>query len=250
MECCRCWRLLGAAMAGPDPHDAATQSARRVDFAAALEGAPHIAGMRITALAEAQFPPYTLPDVARARAAALAVLRECGAIVDEAPVPLDFEALALANGRIIAAEAWALHRAYIEDETLDIDPWVRARVISGKTIGAAEYLGLLETRRLMMAKFADWMRGREALLTPTLPITAVPVPDVDESTTPLAAFTRAANYLGACALSLPAGLSSGGLPIGVQLTGAPFADATLVRDMAARSRQRPTGIGGGRRSIG
>ena len=62
-----------------------------------------------------------------------------------------------------------------------------------------------------------------------LPITATPLADVDEATAPLATFTRVANYLGACALSLPAGLSAAGLPIGVQLTGAPFADATLVR---------------------
>jgi aspartyl-tRNA(Asn)/glutamyl-tRNA(Gln) amidotransferase subunit A len=72
------------------------------------------------------------------------------------------------------------------------------------------------------------MRGRDALLTPTLPMAAIPLVEVDESTTPLAAFTRAANYLGACALSLPAGLSGDGLPIGMQLIGAPFAEATLV----------------------
>jgi aspartyl-tRNA(Asn)/glutamyl-tRNA(Gln) amidotransferase subunit A len=67
------------------------------------------------------------------------------------------------------------------------------------------------------------------LLTPTLPITATPLGEVDESTTPLATWTRAANYLGACALSLPAGFSSDRLPIGVQLTGAAFTEATLVR---------------------
>jgi len=77
--------------------------------------------------------------------------------------------------------------------------------------------------------FGDWMRARHALITPTLPITATPIDEVDESTTPLATWTRAANYLGACALSLPAGFSTGGLPIGVQLTGCAFADATLVR---------------------
>jgi aspartyl-tRNA(Asn)/glutamyl-tRNA(Gln) amidotransferase subunit A len=42
-------------------------------------------------------------------------------------------------------------------------------------------------------------------------------------------FTRAVNYLGGCGLTLPAGFSAAGLPIGVQLVGAPFAEATLVR---------------------
>ena len=93
-------------------------------------------------------------------------------------------------------------------------------------------------RRQAAARFADWMRSRDALLTPTLPITATPVAEVDEATTPLATFTRAANYLGACALSLPAGFSAGGLPIGVQLMGAPFAEATLVA--IGRAYQRAT----------
>jgi aspartyl-tRNA(Asn)/glutamyl-tRNA(Gln) amidotransferase subunit A len=82
------------------------------------------------------------------------------------------------------------------------------------------------------------MRGRAALLTPTLPIVAEVLDSVDEATTPLAAFTRAANYLGACALSLPAGLSRDGLPIGLQLMGAPFAEATLVT--LGRAFQRAT----------
>jgi len=55
------------------------------------------------------------------------------------------------------------------------------------------------------------------------------VAEVDEATAPLAAFTRAVNYLGGCALSLPAGFSHAGLPIGVQLVGAPFAEPMLVR---------------------
>ena len=142
------------------------------------------------------------------------------------------------NGRLIAAEAYALHRAYIADPALPIDPWVRARTLSGKAIGAADYIDELAQRRRAAARFAEWMRGRDALLSPTLPITATPVADVDESTTPLATFTRAANYLGACALSLPAGFSAGGLPIGVQLMGAPFAEATLIA--IGRAYQRAT----------
>ncbi len=221
--------VLVAAMAGPDPRDAATRDAPPVDFAAALGGDRDLRGMRITALAPDQYPSFILPDVVRATGDALAVLASLGASVETAEVPLDFDELARENGRIIAAEAWALHRAYIEDESLDIDPWVRRRVISGKAITAGEYRDVLARRQVAMKVFADWMRGRDALATPTLPITAVPVVEVDEATTPLAAFTRAANYLGACALSLPAGFSEGGLPVGVQILGAPFADAVLAR---------------------
>ena len=73
-------------------------------------------------------------------------------------------------------------------------------------------------RRDAMAGFANWVRGRDTLLTPTLPITAIAVDEVDEATSPLATFTRVANYVGACALSLPAGFSPTGLPVGVRLS--------------------------------
>jgi aspartyl-tRNA(Asn)/glutamyl-tRNA(Gln) amidotransferase subunit A len=53
--------------------------------------------------------------------------------------------------------------------------------------------------------------------------------EVDEAATPLSAFTRAGNYLDACALSLPAGLSADGLPVGVQLMAKRFDEASLIR---------------------
>jgi aspartyl-tRNA(Asn)/glutamyl-tRNA(Gln) amidotransferase subunit A len=221
--------LLTAAMAGADPRDPATLHAPRFDVEALLAAEPDVRGMRITCLAAEQFPASVDRDVLRVLADTVAALRELGAFVDEARFPLDFEQLMLRNGRTIAAEAYAVHRAYIEDADLPIDPWVRKRVLSGKDIGAADYIDLLAERRRAAARFAGWMRGRDALLTPTLPITATPVAEVDEATTPLAAFTRAANYLGACALSLPAGFSAARLPIGMQLMGAPFAEATVLR---------------------
>ena len=230
--------LLAAAMAGPDPRDAATLAAPAIDFAGALAAEPDLRGTRIVAPPVEQFSWPTEADVLRTRTDAIGVFRKLGASVEEARVPFDFEDLMLRNGRIIAAEAYALHRDYIEDLDVEIDPWVRKRTLGGKTITAAERSEELDARSKTMQAFAEWMRGRDALLTPTLPIVALPLEEVDEATTPLATFTRAANYLGACAISLPAGFSTDGLPIGVQLMGAPFADATLVR--LGRAFQRTT----------
>lgn len=230
--------LLTAVMAGPDPRDPATLAAQQVDFAAAIADEPAVDGMRITALAVEQFHWPASAEVLAAREEAIAVLRSLGASVEEARVPFDLADIMARNGRIIAAEAWALHRDYVEDASLPFDPGVRARLLAAKAITAAEYIDEIAIRKKIALAFAEWMRGRDALLTPTLPITATALEEVDETTTPLATFTRAANYLGICALSLPAGFSAQGLPIGVQLMGAPFADATIVR--IGRAFQRAT----------
>jgi len=230
--------LLCAVMGGLDPRDPATLSAPAIDFAGALALEPELRGLRITALPVEQFTWPAQPDVLAAREEAIGVFRSLGATVEEAPAPFDFEDVMVRNGRLIAAEAYALHRTYIEDESLQIDPWVRKRVLGGKALSAADYIDEIAQRKLFASAFVDWMRGRDALLTPTLPITATPLAEVDEATTPLATFTRAANYLGACAVSFPAGFSTQGLPIGMQLIGAPFADATLVH--LGRAFQRET----------
>lgn len=77
--------------------------------------------------------------------------------------------------------------------------------------------------------WTERMRDRDALLLPRLAFAATPVADVDEAVTPLAAFSRAGNFLGACALSLPAGFREAGLPVAVQLMASPFDEATLIR---------------------
>src|SRR5450631_1068062 len=176
--------LLTAAMAGHDARDAATLAAPQLDFAASLNGDPDIRGMRVTALAAAHFPSPTEPAVLRAFHDAIAALRERGATIEEARVPIDLEDMMVRNGRIIAAEAWATHRAYIEDPALDIDPWVRQRTIGGKALSAADYIEELAERKCAAAVFAQWMRGRDALLTPTLPISATQLDQVDEAKTP------------------------------------------------------------------
>jgi aspartyl-tRNA(Asn)/glutamyl-tRNA(Gln) amidotransferase subunit A len=221
--------LLLSVMAGPDPRDPATLAAPRIDFEGALAAGPDLRGVRITALPVEQFPQAAAAAVLAAREAAIATLRGLGATIEEARAPLDFHDVMLRNGRIIAAEAYALHRAYIADPTLEIDPWVRKRTLGGKDISAADYLDELAVRKRVAAEFGAWMRGRDVLLTPTLPISATPLAEVDEATTPLAAFTRAVNYVGGCGVSLPAGFSEDGLPIGIQLVGAAYADATLLR---------------------
>jgi aspartyl-tRNA(Asn)/glutamyl-tRNA(Gln) amidotransferase subunit A len=221
--------LLTAAMAEGD---------RGVVIAQAVTARIDIAGMRIAVLSADRFPPGMEAAVLRARDEAISVLRDAGATLVEVPGPIAFDEIASRLGKLLAAEAYALRGALAERADVVMDPWVRKRVQSGKDITAAQFIAEMHAMRAAQEAFAAWMRDWDALLTPTLPIVATPVVEVDESTAPLAAFTRAVNYLGGCALSLPAGFSPSKLPVAVQLIGAPFAEGTLVR--IGRAFQRAT----------
>lgn len=237
--------LLTHAMAGADRNDPGTRGAPALDLAAAVSAPINVRGMRIAILASEQFPSYIDPEVVAARDGAVAVLRAQGADLVELRAPIDFEDVATRLGKLLAAEAYALRREPAENSNVRMDSWVRKRVLGGKAITAADYVVEVHAMRRAQAAFAAWMRDWDALLTPTLPITATALDEVDEAMAPLAAFTRAVNYLGGCGLSLPAGLSKSRLPMGVQLIGAPFAEVSLVKigrafqDATAFHRARP-----------
>lgn len=69
-----------------------------------------------------------------------------------------------------------------------------------------------------------WARGvishvnkAAALLTPTTPVPAIPLGEVDQRSLLMSRYTRAVNYLGLCALVVPCGFTQAGLPISLQI---------------------------------
>ena len=76
------------------------------------------------------------------------------------------------------------------------------------------------------------MDGLSALLTPTMPTPPLPLPEVDQGSTP-AYFTRGGNYLGLCGLSVPMGLTVEGLPGGLQILGRGNEEGMTLRIGAA-----------------
>ena len=213
--------LLTAAIAEPE---LSGRLARTAPDAARMR----LDGRQIVLLPAQQAPMAVDRAVGAAVDEARRVFESLGARVVERRFPFDIGDLMRRNGQLIAAEAYSVHRAYIEDAALPIGQWVRARMLSGKGIGAADYIDSLAHRRAACEAWIEWMHDADALLTPTLPIVACRVEEVDETATPLATFTRAGNYLNTCGLSLPAGFAPGGLPIGIQLLGKPFDEAKLL----------------------
>jgi aspartyl-tRNA(Asn)/glutamyl-tRNA(Gln) amidotransferase subunit A len=211
--------LLTATMAEPE---------RLAGLARRVSHTNDLAGKRIIVLAPEQAPIAVDPAVGAAVDEARRVMQSLGATLLDRRFPFDFADLMRRNGQLIAAEAYSVHRAYVDDAALPMGRWVRGRLLSGKDIRAADYIESLAHRRAACDAWIEWMSDADALITPTLPIAACRVEEVDETTTPLAAFTRGGNYLNACGLSLPGGFAAGGLPVGVQLLGKPFDEATLL----------------------
>ena len=80
------------------------------------------------------------------------------------------------------------------------------------------------------------LRDVDALLVPTVPITARPVAEIDASSETYMEFNTRytrnctiGNVLNLCAVSLPCGATSAGLPIGLMIYAKPFAEDLALR---------------------
>jgi aspartyl-tRNA(Asn)/glutamyl-tRNA(Gln) amidotransferase subunit A len=213
-------------LAGPDARDPATLEVPALELPAALDAA-RVRGARIAMPSADQLPRFMHPAVVAAWQAAAARLERLGAHGVEVRLPSWHFDLASDATAVIASEVYALHREAIEDPAQPIGDVFRQRARAATRLevgGYAQALRVMAERRRL---FTEWFRDFDALLLPTVAIPAAPVDEIDEQS-PLPAFlTRPANYLGLCALAMPAGLHEG-LPLGVQIIGKPFAERTVL----------------------
>jgi aspartyl-tRNA(Asn)/glutamyl-tRNA(Gln) amidotransferase subunit A len=219
--------LMLNALAAPDPRDPTTLGQPLEDFTLATRPGS-IEGMRIAIPDTKQLPNFMDADVVKAWQTAARTFESLGAAVEAVRLPDWYFDLARSTGTIIASEAYSLHRDYIEDMGKAIGPGVRARAQAAKTFlpGAyAEEIRFMAERR---QAFAEWFRPYDAILMPTMAVPAIPLSEVDETSPMPGYLTRPGNYLGLCGLAMPSGLS-GGLPVGIQIVGKPFAERDVLR---------------------
>lgn len=170
----------------------------------------------------------------------LSDLAGAGADVHDVDLPALPEAPA-ANGRVLGAEAAAVHGERLAAHPERFWPSVRSRLEAGvqlraSTVAADRHLGA-QLRRQLRDAFADV----DVLVTPTLPCRVPPVDTdpvvvggVEEAvTTAMTRFTNPWNLTGMPAGSVPAGRDGDGAPVGVQVVGAWFAEADVLAGMAA-----------------
>ncbi|HLI11670.1 MAG TPA: amidase [Alphaproteobacteria bacterium] len=168
-------------------------------------------------------------SVAATFQAACESLRSLGARVDEVEFPLAYFGSAPEMQIIISAEGYAANSSFVDSSGPALDPHVRARLLRGKAIPAAEYIRARERQRMHRAEIQSFLQDFTAVLTPTTAIPAATLEEVDEESTTMARLTRPVNYLGLCALALPCGFCSRGLPISLQIIAAPGHEETVLR---------------------
>jgi aspartyl-tRNA(Asn)/glutamyl-tRNA(Gln) amidotransferase subunit A len=246
--------MLGA-MAGHDPRDSTSAPVPVSDYEAALTG--DIRGLRIGIPREYRMDGMPA-EIDRWWQRAAAWLRAAGAtVVDDISLPHTKYALP-AYYIIAPAEASSNLARYdgvrfglrVPGETLEdlyeqtraagFGAEVRRRVLIGTYVLSAGYydayyLKAQRVRALIARDFAEAFERVDCLLAPTAPSAAFPIGE--KSDDPIAmylndVFTVPADLAGLPAVSVPVGLSADGLPLGMQVIGRAFDEATVLRAAA------------------
>ncbi|HEU0199398.1 MAG TPA: amidase [Burkholderiaceae bacterium] len=180
--------------------------------------------------------------VARAFEAALASLARAGAHVVTAPVPpFDAHATYFQNGGIAGAEAYVVHRPYLDRLRL-YDPRVGQRIALGAQIGAADYIELVRLRATASAAFTRQAAPFDAVVMPTLACVAPAIEEVGRSDDDYVRWNLrllrnagVINFLDGCALTLPCH-EPGSAPVGLTVCGPAGTDRHVLAAGAAIER--------------
>lgn len=132
-----------------------------------------------------------------------------------------------------------LDNMYINSRTEGFGKEVKRRIMIGTYVLSAGYydayyLKAQKVRRLIRQDFLNAFEKCDVILTPTAPTAAFPIGDKSMAENPINmwlndVFTVSVNLAGLPAMSLPIGLSKEGLPLGLQLIGKAFDEATIFK---------------------
>ncbi len=254
--------LLLEAIAGFDPRDSTSVDVAAGGFRAALDG--RVKGLRV-GLPRSYFAEDFGDEVSRAVLGASRLLAGMGVEVEVTDLPHTPYALdayyiiapAEASSNLArydgiryghrAEEPQGLADLYGRTRARGFGPEVKRRIMLGTYALSsgyyeAYYLKAQQVRTLVKGDFDAAWRKFDVLLTPTSPVTAFRLGERTED--PLAMYladvcTIPVNLAGLPAISVPAGFDAAGLPIGLQVIGRPFDEATVLK--VAHAFERATG---------
>jgi aspartyl-tRNA(Asn)/glutamyl-tRNA(Gln) amidotransferase subunit A len=248
--------LLLQVLAGFDPRDPTASPLPVPAYSGMLGG--DLEGVRVGVPTGFFADPGEIaPGVLAAVQGALQVMESVGASIVEVPMPFLRHAPAV-QFFTLATEASANHGGLLRTRGRELGLDVRRRLEMGEFIAAPQYVRAQQARRRLVQACADVFRHADLLVTPTLPVVAPPlgaetvaIQGVEKRIQPtLTRFTSPVNLTGLPAISVPCGFDSGGLPVGLQIVGRPFDEATVLRGAFAyeqasgvHTRRSPLGDG-------
>ncbi|MBM3925405.1 MAG: amidase [SAR202 cluster bacterium] len=223
-------------IAGHDPKDPYTWDQPAPDYVALLKGG--IKGLRVGILEEQTHTDNVQDEVRAAVLKAASVLGELGADVREVSLPLSRYDRSISTP-IMYTQASHVHYKNTRERLHDYDRNMQINLKMGNLIPAQTYYKAERLRQLLRAQYLELMETVDVLVYPTA---ATPAPLVltkhglgnkeafkKEMTYGSRTLTSLGNTVGAPALSVPCGFSQDKLPIGLQLLGRPFEEATVLR---------------------
>jgi len=198
-----------------------------------------IKGLRIAfspALGYAQVDP----EVEKIVADAVKVFADHGAIVElvdpgiEDPLPIFLTFWQAGAAKLLAS--------FAPDRRALTEPGLQAAAEQGRAIDGVTYLQAVDRREALGRHFSQFHQKWDLLITPTTahPASAINASQADLAERPIRSpFTYPFNLTQQPAASVPAGLTKAGLPVGLQIVGVKFADATVLRAARAFEISRP-----------
>ncbi|MCW2540232.1 MAG: Amidase [Frankiales bacterium] len=215
-----------AVLAGHDESDACSVNRPVDDYVGALTGS--MAGLKVGV--DLSFLDWAAcdPDVAGLTRDAVAVFKDAGAIVTEVKLPL-WQELCTATMCGLVIEGMAYHRGDFRSRWNDYGRPTRLSIGQGMFMTAADFVQAQRVRRVGVRAVTELFGQYDLLITPTTLVPPLPVDNLDFGDLIASILTPYWNATGNPAMSIPMGLTSGGLPVGLQLAAKPFDEATIFQ---------------------
>jgi len=223
--------LLMNTIALPDARDWTSLPFDGVDYLAGLKGG--VKGLRVAYSPTLGYAKNIDPEIAAATAQAAKHLQDLGAVVEQVD-PLSEDPLDITTGLWFAG-AYQVWRSLSPAQQALTDPDFKAQAELGAQLDTNAIHALNQRRGVLGSHLRQFMQRFDLILTPSTAVTAFKALPAGHSPMDAQAmlgwtpFSYPFNLSQQPAISLPCGLSSLGLPMGVQLVGPMFGDARVLQ---------------------
>jgi aspartyl-tRNA(Asn)/glutamyl-tRNA(Gln) amidotransferase subunit A len=178
------------------------------------------------------------PEIAKAVDTAIEVLRKLTATVGESTLPSGSIPMDEIYARVRRVEGYAYTSQWITESPEKYQATTRERIVQNSAeIKAPAYAQARRQLDLLRREIKKVFSTVDLLVTPTMPSPPVLIAQGLAPTAVSIRNTSPFDVLGLPAISVPCGFTTSGLPIGLQIVGAPFAETTVLALAHAYERE-------------